>query len=152
LLLFFFFGCDLPYPPPAPQKANSAKIITLQFEGDFSGKSENWTVLNENSLSQIKFNINNYYYNIDSVVFKASLRSEQQNVRCFVELFNITEGVPIAGSTLTSKIRYQLHSVRSENVKFNLPAKDMVLGVRVRSERNSNYIEARNFLLLLYYH
>jgi hypothetical protein len=150
-ILILLSGCgDIPQDP-GPSSTGDPKVIKLEFEGEFTGTSEDWSLLNETVTSQFNFNIVSYP-TVDSVIFKASLRSERENIRCVVELFNVTDEIPIQGSALFSQIRYQLHSVRSSNILQNFPNKEIGLGVRIRSESSINYVEARHFSLLIYYH
>lgn len=151
LLVLVYAACgDLLQNPPLPP-SNSPKIIDLEFEGDFYGISDEWHLLETSALSKLNFHIEQYN-NIDSIIFKASVRSERENVRCIVELYNLTDEVVIPGSVLFSRIRYQLHSVRSNDLKYDFPNKEIELGVRIRSEQSGNYVEARHFSLLIYYH
>ena len=115
-----YFACeDLPRDP-RPTSSNPSRVIDLEFEGDFNGVSDEWHLLEMSARSKFNFHIEQYN-NIDSIIFKASLRSERENVRCVVELFNLTDDTEIGGSTLFSIIRYQLHSVRSADLRYNFP-------------------------------
>ncbi len=145
-------GCaDLPQVQPPPAAFNDPLVIDLEFDGDFTGTSNEWKLLDQTATSKFSFEISKYQ-NIDSIIFKASLRSERESVRCVVDIYNLTDDMHIEGSSLFSRIRYELHSIRSGDIQYGFPNKEVLLGVRIKSEEKGNHIEARHFSLLIYYH
>lgn len=104
LTIFFLRCAELPQVPHAHATTrNSPRIVDIEFIGEFTGTSGEWHLLDYATGSQFYFDIRKYL-NVDSIIFKASLRSERQSVRCVVDLYNLTDSASIDGSALFSRI------------------------------------------------
>jgi hypothetical protein len=77
-----------------------------------------------------------YYQGVDSVIFTSNLYwSSGPTGAVFVELFNITDNVPIANSELTTTQTFSNRLyIKSPNIYNKLPTKQIELGFRARSE------------------
>ena len=143
-------GCDLPQvtqaDDPIPQK-----IQVYEFQGSMSTYSEQWQLTQDNQRYIIVLDKRDFL-EIDSIIFKASLRASNYDSRALVELYNLTDSVSISNSLLTSRIRNWLHSVHSGDISRNIPDYPVKLTIRLRSEYAGNYAEVNGKQVLLVYY
>lgn len=109
---------------------------------NFGTNSKDWTLGPFATWNLIKFNKLNYA-NVDSITFVPSMSAGagpmspgETNV-CHVELFNVTDNVSINNSHLqwpSSEYAFR----ESRNIYDDLPAREITLGIRVKSE-NINF-------------
>jgi hypothetical protein len=145
-------SCDDFLSPSGGNNRNSnVKIEEIPVYGTASTSGTEWVMLADPNGQVVTFDITKYQ-SIDSIIFKASLRSATDGYHCIAELYDKTNDSPISGSTIYSRVRYTMHTVRSDDLKFSFPNNEIFLGARIKSEKNSNFVEARNFLVLVYYH
>ncbi len=142
-----FFDSSRSKPPAVEPE----KVLPIYFLGKLSTTGEDWIMLeNEGQTTHVDLS---KIGKIDSVIFKCSVRSERDNKRCVAQLYDLTNNVPIYESTVYSKVRYQLHTVKSSNLKGYISMEKVLLAIRIRSEDQSNYVEiGSQNALLVYYH
>jgi len=114
----------------------------LDFGYNAGTSSSDWSVAQYGAgLDLYNFNINNYP-GVDSVVFIAFLGTNDGSSKCFVELFNKTDNVPINNSILESNrfvgsgsgfpTPYEMK--QTGNLYNALPSKEITLTFRIKSE------------------
>jgi hypothetical protein len=95
----------------------------------------------------IKFNKSDFA--TDSIVFVTDPFTGGDGNLSIVELYNVTDGVPIAGSLLSTNVPSSNRVfLFSENIFDNLPNKEITIGVKSKSSVDGQY--ASNSLIGLY--
>jgi hypothetical protein len=118
------------------------KVTVLDFGYAAGTASSDWTIAQYGGgLDLYNFNISNYP-GVDSVVFIAFLGTYDINSKCFIELFNKTDNVPINNSILESnrfvadnpgQPPYEMK--QTGNIYHDLPKnKEITLTYRIKSE------------------
>jgi hypothetical protein len=118
------------------------KVTVLDFGYSAGTTSANWSVAQYGiGLELYNFNIDNYP-GVDSVVFVAFLGTYNTNSKCFVELFDKTDNIPINNSILESNrfvgpdagfpIPFEMK--QTGNIYHGLPHKVINLTFSIRSE------------------
>src|SRR5690349_24448282 len=79
------------------------KQIRLEIDGTVSNNSTEWEITNYETFTLINFNKHNYL-GVDSIVFFGSLYTSDTSNTVYLELYNMTDSIPIHNTTLTSKI------------------------------------------------
>lgn len=82
------------------------------------------------------------YQKVDSITFNVSLSTESLSDTVTVRLFNLTDGVEIANSSLTgsttSSIVYK--SLQTNNIFNSLPDKRITLAVQMKRTAGKSYV------------
>ena len=110
--------------------------IRLSFGNSFLvSSSSDWIFSNNETEHLLKFNKLNYT-NVDSIVVATRLATTNSSVKCFSELFNITESAPIPNTQLESTVlnTEPFEYVFSGNIYDDLPDSEINLVLRIRSE------------------
>lgn len=110
--------------------------IRLSFGNHFLfNSSVDWIISNNETEHLLKFNKLNYT-NVDSIVVATRLATTNSGVKCFSELFNITENTSIPNTQLESTVlnTEPFEYVFSDNIYDDLPDGEIDLGLRIRSE------------------
>ncbi len=128
------------------------KQVRLELSAVFDvGTSDTaWTIPYYETYQLVKFNKHNYIYDrVKSIIFTPSMHTSDQNVSCIVELYNVTDSVPIAGSQVVSN-DLSWHFYESQNIKDALPDKEITLSIRIKSQRNGTFVSTgvRNLLFI----
>ncbi|HMG90769.1 MAG TPA: hypothetical protein VK589_11945 [Chryseolinea sp.] len=119
-----------------------------------SSNSNTGTVLPER-VQILRFN-KGFYSAIDSVIFVANIWTSDANTNCLVELYNVTDNIPISGSLLStnSTVDYYAENlgvyVFSDDIKNGLPNKEITLGLRLRSETEGVTVSIQRAHLFIY--
>lgn len=100
--------------------------------------SEEWYLSADPTYNFPDFN-KNYFQNVDSIIFVPSLNTIDPYTKCIVELYNITDQVPIQNSLVESYSQGWNFSY-SKNIYDYLPDKKIDLGMRIRSEKEGNFV------------
>jgi hypothetical protein len=111
----------------------------IEFGGDFGNNSTTWLVSPHETFNLIKFNKLDYA-TVDSITFVGSLFITNSGATCSVELYNLTDEVPIENSLLESSTEAYIFK-ESENIFDQLPDKEITLAVRLKT--NTQHVEAR---------
>jgi hypothetical protein len=116
------------------------KQIVLSFGGSYFGSlittgDTLWRYLDVPDYKLVNFDKRNYS-GIKSVVFAGPISSEDSSNYCIVELFNLTDSLPIMGSTIMTNIESYEYTF-SENILTSLPDKNINIGIRLKSSKNS---------------
>lgn len=128
------------------------KQVRLEFSslGDFYTHDTVWTMPFFITHQLIKFNKHDYNYNrVKSIIFSPSMRTEDENVSCYIDLYNVTDSVPIAGTLLvTNDKTYRF--VESMDIKDFLPNKEITLSLRIRSQRRGTFVSTgiKNYIFI----
>lgn len=80
------------------------------------------------------------YTSVDSIVLIAGLRTDFPPNTDEVRIFNITDNVEIANSTLTTTTSGSYAVVQSKNIYRSLPDKRITLGLQMRSSNGASYV------------
>lgn len=128
------------------------KQVRLELSAVFDvGTSDTtWYMPNYETYQLVKFNKNNYIYDrVKSIIFTPSMHTSDPNVSCIVDLYNVTDSVPIAGSQVVSNDQ-SWHFYESKDIKDALPDKEITLSIRVRSQRMGTFVSTgvRNFIFI----
>ncbi|EPR69447.1 DUF7151 family protein [Cyclobacterium qasimii] len=103
------------------------------------GSSANTTSTSPTIVSGIPFDIRNYP-NVGTVYFEADPYVEKSSNHALLELYNITDNTVITSSLIRTSNRYtEKEFLRTENLINNLPNKNIVLGIRLRSEVDGSF-------------
>lgn len=96
----------------------------------------------------IKFNKTNYI-KVDSIVFVSRLRANIDQDTCYVDLYNATDKIVIASARLESDTTvFQLK--QTKNIYNAIPAKEISLGVIIKSRNKTTLVEGGQSYLFLY--
>lgn len=115
------------------------KQIRIRFGGlDIATDSDEWTKTRYETLTLIKFNKNNYP-GVDSIIFTPSAYSNAAGINCYVQLYNLTDNVPIENSTVQSDV-YDYIFIDSGNIYNYLPDKEIDLAIRIKSGRKGTIV------------
>jgi hypothetical protein len=96
-----------------------------------------------------KFNID-YFAHVDSIIYTVWSSVPNAGNKCSIEIFNITDNVPIAGSLIevtsnTGSVLYQ-----SANIVDGFPKKEITLGIRIKGNNAGEVVNATGGYLYLY--
>jgi len=128
------------------------KQVRLELSAVFDvGTSDTiWYMPYYETYQLVKFNKHNYIYErVKSIIFSPSMHTSDPNVSCIVDLYNVTDSVPIAGSQIVSNDP-SWHFYESQDIKDALPDKEITLSIRVRSQRMGTFVSTgvRNFIFI----
>ena len=105
--------------------------LVISYHG-ITTTSANWDLISSTTHRLSDFNRDDYGL-VDSIIFGPPIYTENSNNTCIVELYNLTDGVPIQNSMIeTNNTEAQYHY--STNIYEYLPSKRIDLGIRIRSE------------------
>ena len=89
------------------------------------------------------------YTDLDSVIFAGMVQSQEKVAYRIAELVNVSENQVIASSAIdVSSSSYTL--IPSGNIIDKLPAREVTLGVRIRTDKGMEYVSGSQFYLYLY--
>lgn len=98
----------------------------------------------------IKFNKNNFL-GLDSIVFIAVPYVSDPSFEAVVDLYNVTDGVTIAGSEIVSNQTLNVNGfIQTGNLYDQLPGKEITLVTRTRSTREGAYAGCYYAYLVLF--
>lgn len=128
------------------------KQVRLEFNSvlDFVTSDTAWQMPYYETWQLVKFNKHNYVYDrVKSIIFSPSLHTSDSNVTCYIDLYNVTDNVPIANSMVSSNDT-SWHYVPSQDIKDQLPDKEVTLSIRIRSQRYGTVVSTgvRNFIFI----
>lgn len=113
--------------------SNLDKQIQLYF---FAGQGVQTTTPTIVAGRTYKFNKHNYV-GVDSIVFMTNPNTAGDTSNySIVSLYDITDSVPIAGSTLSNNVHNPNIFVQTGNIYKSLPDKEITLGVTIRSKND----------------
>ncbi|GAO43843.1 hypothetical protein [Flavihumibacter petaseus] len=98
-----------------------------------------------------RFNID-YYSGVDSVAFSFSNILEPLPGAGTVELFNLTDNVPVEGSLINIPANSGPTYFQSANLVRSFPHKDISLGFRLRAAKDGELIQMADGVLYIYSH
>jgi hypothetical protein len=110
---------------------NKETIIYFPSSGGYSTNSTNgdiWDILSLND-----FNIANYP--ADSIAFSAYLYTQDASVKCFLELYDLTNNKVINNTLLTTNSKVYDLKTTSVNILNDLPKSPIKLSLRIKSEK-----------------
>lgn len=100
-------------------------------------------------LNHYKFNID-YYTRVDSVFLSVWAHVPKEGNKGTIELYNITDSVPIPGSLIEVTTNSAATLYQSSDIKNNFPHKEITLGLRLKSEMNGEPVEFSRSTLFIY--
>lgn len=128
-------------PSPSPAPASTHLKATSVPVGYVSGAGYDGSGL-------VKFN-KALYSNLDSVVFAGQVKVQGEGEYQVAELVNVTDNQVIASAALdVSGLSYTL--IQSGNIMNQLPAREVTLGVRIRTSLGYAYWPGSQFYLYLH--
>lgn len=144
LLLFIQACSEEPVPPrpdfdPDPIKLED--VDRLIFAGPLRTTESAWH-LSENGFRASALFDKSAFPKAWRATFAATIRTSEINNRVYVQLYNITDSVEIAGSELYADTQY-FKWVESVDILKNLPDKPVLLAVRIRSEKDGFWVSTR---------
>lgn len=114
------------------------KQVRLEVgEPNISTNSTDWFNTPYQTFRLIKFNKLNYI-NVDSITFVPSMYTADVTNKVFIQLYNWTDNIEIGNSQLASNTNDYIFK-ESRNLYDQLPNKEIILGIRLKSE-SSNYL------------
>ena len=121
-----------------------------QIRFDFSPvATTGQTWITYGSLNIYKFNID-YYKGVDSVFLSVWAYVPKAGNKGTIELYNITDSVPIPGSLIEVNASPEPILYQSSNIQKNLPHKEITLGLRLNGEMSGQLVEFNKSSLYLY--
>lgn len=96
-----------------------------------------------------KFNID-HYAEIDSVIFSAWTSVPTPGNKSIIELYNVTDAIPISGSTIEGTTSAEPVLYQSDNLKDGFPRKEITLGLRLTGELSGEAVNATGAYLYIY--
>jgi hypothetical protein len=87
---------------------------------------------------------------VDSVFLSFWAHVHNAGNKGTIELYNITDSVPIAGSLIEVHANNQPMLYQSTNITKNFPRKEITLGLRLKGENDGQLIELIKPCLFLY--
>ncbi len=144
-LVLAIFSCNekessiAPSPSPAPASTHlKATSVPVGYVGGTS----------YDGSSLVKFN-RTLYSNLDSIVFAGQVKVQGKAEYQVAELVNVTDNTVIANAAIdVSSLSYTL--VQSGNIMNELPAREVTLGVRIKTSLGYEYWAGSQFYLYLY--
>ncbi len=110
---------------------NSNKQIVLTLECDVNTTSVDGVI----ELVMTKFDKRNYS-GLNSIVFSSNPYSADINSKSIVELYNISDNMPINNTAIkSSQAEHEINYLETDNVYNDFPNKEIDLGIRIRSEK-----------------
>lgn len=151
ILGFAGSGCELLDPVPLQNPTNNlsddVKISSIKFSLRHLTSSEEWVYLPGEMVVIASFR------NVDSIRFASNLRSQKYPEECIVELYDFTNKWPVPNSTVASKVRFYFEYVESPDIYANFPREKVLLGIRMRSSKDGNFVEvAYDSEIIIYSH
>ena len=140
-LVLTLFGCDdkTTTVVPAPAPANLTEVYLPV--GFITAGGYDLTSLR-------KFNKTSYS-DLDSVVFTGIVRSDEEAAYRIVELVNVSENQVVA--SVAADASGSTHTLTQPgNILDELPAREVTLGVRIRTAKGIEYHSGSHFYLYLY--
>jgi len=123
----------------------------ILFHLDFSANTTSTNPVVGGEL--IKFSKRNYP-NVDSIILVANPYVADATNTAIIELYNMTDNIPISSSTITSSNLYVGTNIRpylqSGNLFNSLPDKEISLGISLKSGTAGKFAAAGNCFLILY--
>jgi hypothetical protein len=114
------------------------KLVRLEIgESNVGTNSTEWYLIEYKTFHLIKFNKLDYS-NVDSITFVPSMYTISDLNKVYVELYNLTDNVSINNTQLESNVNDWIFK-ESKNIYKDLPNKETILGIRLKSE-NENYV------------
>jgi hypothetical protein len=97
----------------------------------------------------LKFNKHNYP-GVDSIILVCNPYVGDVSNTANVQLYNLTDNVPIAGSSLTANNLYSAKFIQTANLYNNLPDYDITLGVSLFSSIEGKFAATGTCYLFLF--
>lgn len=88
------------------------------------------------------------YNSMQSAILSAHIYSNNSSFDCIVDLFNLTDNVPITGSEVTTSSTSRVW-IDSENFMNNIPDKEIDLAVRIRTSSSGGFSNCVQAYLIL---
>ncbi|MBX2840293.1 MAG: hypothetical protein KTR26_00875 [Flammeovirgaceae bacterium] len=138
IFMTFLISCEsnvfnpriLPAPLLQPQQNNQTESI--RFGGLFHTSSTIWDLAVSEEYYLKNFDIR-HYAAIDSIIFSPIISANDSGGQVYVELFNLTDNVPIINSRLVSNAG-NFDPVFTKNILRYFPSKKIDLALRLKSE------------------
>ncbi len=144
-LALALFGCNdkestiAPAPSPAPASTNRTEVYLPV--GSITENGYN--------LSSLRRFNKTSYTDLDSVVFAGMVQSQEKVAYRIAELVNVDENQVVASSTI-DLLSSSYTFTQSGNIMNQLPAREVTLGVRIRTDKGIEYISGSQIYLYLY--
>lgn len=128
------------------------KQIRITFPFEYWGTDSFQWQLGDAYTYLTKFNKTSFV-NVDSIIFVVPMTSDWGNDTTtdtsYVELYNVTNSSPIAGSQL-SIISGSYQLLETNNIYSNLPANEITISIRMRRSDSSGWCYVRTPQLIMY--
>ena len=125
------------------------KQIRIPFPSGVTTYNTTWDTL-ETAFALFSFNVANYV-GVDSVIFSVVTAMNNGQDTCFVQLFNVTDNLPVQSSFMWSN-NYNSIRLMSGNIFNELPNKEIDLTILIRGSigQYPNIVFASSPYLILY--
>jgi hypothetical protein len=123
---------------PSGMQVGDKQIRIEIGESNVGTYATDWFIIEFQTFHLIKFNKHNYA-NVDSITFVPSMYTSSSSNKVYVELFNLTDNVPIGNTLLTSNTNEWIFK-ESGNIYDLLPDKEITLAIRLKSENPDYYV------------
>ena len=154
VFLLLVISCEGPKGDTGPtgiqgQDGNNDKQIRIAFPSGVNTFETTWYTL-EPAFDLFGFNIDNYG-GVDSVILSVVTTMNNEEDTCFVQLFNLTDNLPIESSYIWSNNDESVR-IMSGNIFNELPNKEIELTIRIHGSIGEypNIVFATAPYLILY--
>lgn len=110
--------------------------LTLPVSHDLETSSASWNYGDNSVLQPLLFDIRDYP-EASQLRLKAEMKSEDPNVRCYVQLYNLTDERAFKYATLDNQYG---HIDTSQNLISQFPQREIKLVVRIRSGQEGSRV------------
>jgi hypothetical protein len=146
LLLFSVSACDKDTDTTIQGNAGD-KQIRLVLPGTISFNGAPVITSGQNNL--FKFNID-YYPGVDSVIYTIWSSVSGAGNKCSIELFNITDNIPLPGTLIEAPTNSAPVLYQSPNIKNSFPHKEIEIGLKIKGDISGQTVNAVTGFLYLY--
>lgn len=141
------YALDLGFTSPANKvKAPTPGYISLVFGEGVVTQRTSWYLSENTNVYLINFDKWNYP-NAVSIVFTPVLKNLSYENFAYAELFNVTYSIPVSRSEVNTNSKGWME-IRSENIMYNLPDKEIILAIRLRTQKKGVLVatDSTNYL------
>ncbi len=145
-IIVMFSSCDKDNDTIEEKLLNDKQIrFPLPSEITYTGA----TTITSGQDNLYKFNID-YFIGVDSVIYTIWSSVPTAGNKCSIELFDITDNQPIAGSLIEATTNSEAVLYQSSNIKSGFPHKEITIGLRIKGGIAQQTVNATSGFLYLY--
>ncbi len=150
LAVILFSACGTRNPPLIPA-LNPGKVEdseTVAFAGTLRTADTNW-YMSDDGMTQIAAFNKADFPQAKSIGFATMIRTSSSTNKVYAQLYNLTDSIPISNAELSANCEC-FRWVETEDIMKDLPDKPVMLGLRIRSEKEDYFVSTNynSFLMI----